>query len=321
LISESESQKEPQLKRAKPSEPIPDTIGERLTAKSYASLKAFLSDVSAVRRVLQARVSAELDACAVPTSDTFTTRAALFEDRAKELVNLQRRRLAHVLDYTEEVDHDQQNLVAQAQSQAPQAPTTLGERFPPPPELLDAPVPRPDYSKVGMLWGGTYGPGGIPPPPPKVNSRKVNQPSNFLRHGLEPDFVAAYSSFAPTRNDSHSKVPAAASNAEWWRQHGARTFRRTAPVANMLPQSSSRRQIKQSAQGANETPAGPSVPARQATSRRRPRMKIEEQSADQGSMMFPASQSASSRVVGIEEQSADQGSIDFSSFPLGPPPN
>jgi hypothetical protein len=335
-IAEPESQqKQPPLKRAKLSEPIPDTIRERLAAKTYTSFNAFLSDVSAVCRALKATLSATPKANDAPTgwenANTVTARVIHFESFTKDLINRERKRMAYELDFTEEVDHSERqeskksekvalsamtltgpvfsslptaetisvpSLVSSRSTTAtgsPQSPastaatdvsdwkpktetisvvapfaepsislphisvvkglgeedsapketprqTKLGEVFPPPPALLHHPEPRPDYSKYGVHWGGTYGPGGIARQDVYTGERVGEwlQYSNYPQPGLSrlpPDpyrqgiglpatFVAAYSSFAPTRDDSHSKVPAAASNAQWWRQHGARTFRR-----------------------------------------------------------------------------------------------
>jgi len=120
----------------------------------------------------------------------------------------------------------------------------LGEVFPPPPALQHYQCPPMDLEKNGILWGGGVGPGGF------VTRPELDQPSEVMSHwlqytnfapphpkrlppdpfkqgiGLPANFVAAYSSFAPTRDDSLAKVPVELSNAVWWEKRGGRIFRR-----------------------------------------------------------------------------------------------
>lgn len=120
----------------------------------------------------------------------------------------------------------------------------LGEVFAPPQALASMQVPALDYSKIGVKWGGEVGLGGISAHPETEYKTEVAgqwlQYTNYPQPGLSrlpPDpfrqgiglpgnFVAAYSSFAPTRDESFSKVPSAVSNAIWWEKRGGRIFRR-----------------------------------------------------------------------------------------------
>ncbi|KAF8250304.1 hypothetical protein K440DRAFT_619793 [Wilcoxina mikolae CBS 423.85] len=120
----------------------------------------------------------------------------------------------------------------------------LGEVFPPPAALANLPPPQVDYSRIGLKWGGELGPGGIVAHP-EVEF-KSETPGHWLQYtnfpqpglsrlppdpfrqgiGLPANFVAAYSSFAPTRDESLAKVPAAVSNSIWWERRGGRIFRK-----------------------------------------------------------------------------------------------
>ncbi|PWW73198.1 hypothetical protein C7212DRAFT_223706, partial [Tuber magnatum] len=120
---------------------------------------------------------------------------------------------------------------------------TLGEAFPAPRGLPPLLPPKPGQpSTVGLKWGGKIGVGGIRAENP-LNDRpegcgdwlsyKNNVPSNhpLARHEpprsrapLPADLVAAYSSFAPTRDDSGSRIPAAVRNRVWWDMAGKQLF-------------------------------------------------------------------------------------------------
>ncbi|KAF8536260.1 hypothetical protein BDD12DRAFT_890720 [Trichophaea hybrida] len=120
----------------------------------------------------------------------------------------------------------------------------LGEVFPPPAALANLPPPQVDYSRIGLKWGGELGSGGIVAHPEVEFKSETSghwlQYTNFPQPGLSrlpPDpfrqgiglpanFVAAYSSFAPTRDESLAKVPAAVSNSIWWERRGGRIFRK-----------------------------------------------------------------------------------------------
>ncbi|CAZ83651.1 unnamed protein product [Tuber melanosporum] len=121
--------------------------------------------------------------------------------------------------------------------------STLGEAFPAPRGLPPLLPPKPGQpSTVGLKWGGKIGVGGIRLENP-LNDRpegcgdwlsyKNNLPSNhpLARHEpprsrapLPADLVAAYSSFAPSRDDSGSKIPAAVRNRVWWDRAGKQIF-------------------------------------------------------------------------------------------------
>lgn len=125
---------------------------------------------------------------------------------------------------------------------------TIGDSFPPPPGLpqLTAPTPTTDESrpvKMGLQWGGTYGPGGVrvdrgtetKSEPAGAWLRYRNHP-DFVKTwphepfrmgiGLPPEFVACFSSFAPTHDNSAAKVPAAVRSAVWWNHKGRDRARR-----------------------------------------------------------------------------------------------
>jgi hypothetical protein len=97
---------------------------------------------------------------------------------------------------------------------------------------------------VGLKWGGKIGIGGVrlenpmndlPEScgewlryrnhPPR-NHPKARRELVRLGMGLPADVVAAYSSFAPTRDDSGCKVPAATRSRVWWDRVGRLPFRR-----------------------------------------------------------------------------------------------
>lgn len=123
--------------------------------------------------------------------------------------------------------------------------STLGEAFPAPRGLPPLLPPKPAQpGTIGLRWGGKIGIGGIKVENP-LNDRpegcgswlsyKNNMPPNhpLTRHEpprsrapLPADLVAAYSSFAPTRDDSGSKIPAAIRNRVWWDRAGKQLFAR-----------------------------------------------------------------------------------------------
>jgi hypothetical protein len=132
---------------------------------------------------------------------------------------------------------------AETSSGAPTAALKFREAFPFPGVNLQP--PRVDHRTIGLKWGGEVGPGGIAPtgtvdakieivghwlryrnhPDPKL----TRLPPEPFRHGigLSANFVAAYSSFAPERDETYAKVPAATSNAVWWERKGGELFRKS----------------------------------------------------------------------------------------------
>ncbi|CUS12304.1 unnamed protein product [Tuber aestivum] len=121
--------------------------------------------------------------------------------------------------------------------------STLGEAFPAPRGLPPLLPPKPDQpSEVGLKWGGKIGVGGIRVENPSNDksegcgdwlSYRNNMSPNHPLARLEPprsraplpaDLVAAYSSFAPTKDDSGSKIPAAVRNRVWWDRAGKQLF-------------------------------------------------------------------------------------------------
>ena len=125
---------------------------------------------------------------------------------------------------------------------------TLGEAFPQPRGMTPLSPPKPAQSgsaAVGLKWGGDIGIGGVrlenpmndrreacgewlryrnhPPP----NHPKARRELVRLGIGLPADVVAAYSSFAPTRDDSGCKVPAFTRNRVWWHRVGRKSFRKS----------------------------------------------------------------------------------------------
>jgi len=156
----------------------------------------------------------------------------------------------------------------------------LGEVFPPPPALANLPPPQVDYSKIGLKWGGELGPGGIVAHP-EVEFRSET-PGHWLQYtnypqpglsrlppdpfrqgiGLPANFVAAYSSFAPTRDESLAKVPAAVSDSIWWERRGGRIFRKMfaqyPPIGHMYKQYEPKKQQQQEqAKDSQDSPLQP----------------------------------------------------------------
>lgn len=116
---------------------------------------------------------------------------------------------------------------------------TIGETFPPPSHLrpLGPPVQGGTAYK-GLAWGGKRTGG---PPPEMVNesqtktgvwlSYKNDTPDPRRRAGsfiganaLPSEFVAAYTSFAPTRDDSSAAVPHSLKQMVWWAKEGKEKF-------------------------------------------------------------------------------------------------
>ena len=120
----------------------------------------------------------------------------------------------------------------------------IGEIFAPPGSVSGMQVPSLDFTKVGMKWGGEVGPGGaVAHPEIDYQSEIAGQWLQYTNYpqpgfsrmlpdpyrqgiGLPGNFVAAYSTFAPTRDNSYSKVPQSISSAIWWDRRGGKVFRR-----------------------------------------------------------------------------------------------
>lgn len=126
---------------------------------------------------------------------------------------------------------------------------TLAEAFPPSrSHTLAPPKPYPANKPpaIGLKWGGIIAPGGVstsnpsfarldptgdwlsyrnhPPRDSKYRPRR-GEPIR-LGMGLPADFVVAYSSFAPTRDDAGAKVPTQMRNRVWWERRGGELFGR-----------------------------------------------------------------------------------------------
>ncbi|TGZ83658.1 hypothetical protein EX30DRAFT_338274 [Ascodesmis nigricans] len=135
---------------------------------------------------------------------------------------------------------------------------TIGESFPPPSTALPLVPMKFDKPTIGVKWGGEIGIGGI-------NSNasidvKSEPASHWLMYtniprpgtsrvgvdpfrkgiGLDSHFVATFSSFAPTRDESLAKVPASVTNNIWWVRRGEKVFRKLfeddPALKNMFPE-------------------------------------------------------------------------------------
>lgn len=126
---------------------------------------------------------------------------------------------------------------------------TLAEAFPPTrSHTLAPPKPYPSNKPptIGLKWGGIIAPGGVsnsnpsftrPDPtgewlsyrnhPPRDSKYRPRRGEPIrLGIGLPADFVVAYSSFAPTRDDAGAKVPTQMRNRVWWERRGGELFGR-----------------------------------------------------------------------------------------------
>lgn len=126
---------------------------------------------------------------------------------------------------------------------------TLAEAFPPSrSHTLPPPKPYPANKPpaIGLKWGGIIAPGGISAPnssftrpdptgewlsyrnhPPRDSKYRPRRGEPIrLGMGLPADFVVAYSSFAPTRDDAGAKVPTQMRNRVWWERRGGELFGR-----------------------------------------------------------------------------------------------
>ncbi|KAH0609627.1 uncharacterized protein H6S33_013113 [Morchella sextelata] len=123
---------------------------------------------------------------------------------------------------------------------------TLGEAFPPVRISSLAPPKAGAVGVVGLKWGGVMGPGGVavvngasaraepagewllyrnhPPRTAKWRALARGEPVR-QGMGLPAEVVAAYSSFAPARDDAGAKVPAGVRGRVWWERVGREVFR------------------------------------------------------------------------------------------------
>lgn len=131
----------------------------------------------------------------------------------------------------------------------PEKVLTLAEAFPPlRTHTLAPPKPYPSNNPpaIGLKWGGVIAPGGVsasnpsstrPDPagewlsyrnhPPRDSKHRPRRGEPIrLGMGLPADFVIAYSSFAPTKDDSGAKVPSRMRERVWWEKRGGELFRR-----------------------------------------------------------------------------------------------
>jgi hypothetical protein len=126
----------------------------------------------------------------------------------------------------------------------PPKPLKFAEAFPPLQLLVNLQPPKTDFKTVGLKWGGTIGPGGVPLNPSL--KKKTENTGHWLHYtnfprpgmsrllpdpfrlgiGLPPNFVASYSTFAPTHDEGMAKVPQSLGNAMWWERQGGATFRK-----------------------------------------------------------------------------------------------
>ncbi|KAI5790598.1 hypothetical protein DFH27DRAFT_503952, partial [Peziza echinospora] len=132
-----------------------------------------------------------------------------------------------------------------ATSNTPSVPVkTFGENFAPPPHLRPiGPPVKGGSNRNGMSWGGKIN-GSLPPP--ILNeaqtrtglwlSYKNDTPDTRGRSGqvvganaLPKEFVAAYTSFAPTSDDSAAGVPSSVKQMVWWAKIGKSKFTRLFP--------------------------------------------------------------------------------------------
>ncbi|KAL7273496.1 hypothetical protein RUND412_003634 [Rhizina undulata] len=114
---------------------------------------------------------------------------------------------------------------------------TFGEAFPPVRRLppLAAPKPgQPANATIGLKWGGVISVGGMrnehptndrPEPVGEwIRYASYHKPTEGF--GIPADFVAAYSSFAPTKDDSGARMSVGMKNRVWWERHGKSKFRK-----------------------------------------------------------------------------------------------
>ncbi|RPB15163.1 hypothetical protein P167DRAFT_603452, partial [Morchella conica CCBAS932] len=123
---------------------------------------------------------------------------------------------------------------------------TLGEAFPPVRISSLAPPKAGAAGVVGLKWGGVMGPGGVavvngasaraepagewllyrnhPPRTAKWRAMARGEPVR-QGMGLPAEVVAAYSSFAPVRDDAGAKVPAGVRGRVWWERMGREMYR------------------------------------------------------------------------------------------------
>ncbi|KAI5806102.1 hypothetical protein EDC01DRAFT_134821 [Geopyxis carbonaria] len=134
--------------------------------------------------------------------------------------------------------------VAAEKSSTPTKVLTIGEAFPPAPSLPTLQPVKHERCVYGLKWGGEMGYGGTSTN--RAVDMKIEPAGHWLLYsnspapgqsrlgvdpyrqgiGLPAPFVAAYSSFAPSRDESMAKVPLAVKNAMWWEKKGGRIFRK-----------------------------------------------------------------------------------------------
>ena len=116
---------------------------------------------------------------------------------------------------------------------------TIGESFPPPPHLRPLAPPPP---RAGIPYGLTWGGMRVGSPPPEIIHESQTKTGSWLSYkndGLDAlgrtgsinspttlpaEFVAAYTSFAPSWDDSAVAVPSAVKQMVWWTRMGKASF-------------------------------------------------------------------------------------------------
>ncbi|RPB25571.1 hypothetical protein L211DRAFT_847923 [Terfezia boudieri ATCC MYA-4762] len=128
---------------------------------------------------------------------------------------------------------------------------TIGETFPAPAYLRPiGPPPKGGTQYKGLTWGGKRAGG---PPPEMIHETQTRTGSwlSYKNDALSPrgkggagllmganalpaEFVAAYTSFAPTRDDSFASVPSSVKQMVWWMKLGKEKFSRLFPEFEKL---------------------------------------------------------------------------------------
>lgn len=128
---------------------------------------------------------------------------------------------------------------------------TIGETFPAPAYLRPiGPPPKGGTQYKGLTWGG----GRTGGPPPEMVHETQTRTGTWLSYkndtpdprgkggvgslmganALPAEFVAAYTSFAPTRDDSFASVPSSVKQMVWWAKVGKEKFSRLLPEFEKL---------------------------------------------------------------------------------------
>jgi len=136
-------------------------------------------------------------------------------------------------------------------TKAPASVKTIGETFPAPAYLRPVgPPPKIGAQYKGLTWGGER----IGGPPPEMVHETQTRTGSWLSYkndtpdprgkggagslmganALPAEFVAAYTSFAPTSDDSFASVPSSLKQMVWWVKVGKEKFRRLFPEFEKL---------------------------------------------------------------------------------------